>query len=197
MSWPITTCETFPDSLGPIRARRRRHQPRERAADLRRRNRLVESPRRPDPRTSYALMTRVNSRSGPRHRAPWTAKPEDRGGAQPNRREAAAGEPPAWTAEGQARTVTRVGQHAQVAAAATVRLGPAGRPVPSTRRRAPRSTDRKSRAATPLIGGTPSRPSTHCVGQRHQIVLVAVRGQRARVAHQLPPARRGDPAGVL
>ena len=36
----------------------------------------------------------------------------------------------------------------------------------------------------------------HGVGQGDQVVLIGVGGQRAGVAHQLPSAGRGDPAGV-
>ncbi len=36
----------------------------------------------------------------------------------------------------------------------------------------------------------------HGVGQRDQVVVVGVGGQRAGVPDQLPAARRGDPAGM-
>src|ERR1700756_1497765 len=36
----------------------------------------------------------------------------------------------------------------------------------------------------------------HRLGQRDQIVLVGVGGQRARVPHEVPATWRGDPAGV-
>lgn len=37
---------------------------------------------------------------------------------------------------------------------------------------------------------------THRVGQRHQVVFIGMVWQRARMADQLPAARRGDPAGM-
>ena len=59
---------------------------------------------------------------------------------------------------------------------------------------------RRGRAArlTPGSHGAPPRAPAlaHRVGQRHQVILVGMGGQRAGVAHEFPTARRGDPAGM-
>ena len=91
--------------------------------------------------------------------------------------------------------VAGIWQHPQVAAPASVRLGPPGR------RRHQRTTVRTGdRIGKPCSHPADRRhavaPLTHRVGKRDQIVFVRVGRQRTGMANQLPPARRRDPARV-
>ena len=83
-------------------------------------------------------------------------------------------------------------------APATGRGGPVScrRHHAGTRRSGVRGAARDRRIPAIGAAGIALSAFSHGVGQGDQIVLVGTGRQRPGVAHQLPAARRGDPAGV-